>query len=216
MFNISVVNGQTRLTMKGTLASREILVGRSPKCDLLLRDETVSGVHCRLIAVEGGAIVSDAGSTNGTFLNGELVVRPTMMTADDELRAGPYVLMVQSLVGGAANTFSTPVRTERPGRTAPPLPAEARPAGNRTLPEDRPTELQISQAQVFWRILGVHGPVTLEQARAAYEAQVKECRPDTVSELNPLLRALSEQRLREIEFAWEYVQRLLRRTQDAA
>jgi hypothetical protein len=79
-----------------------------------------------------------------------------------------------------------------------------------------PTDLQISQSQVFWRILGFQEPGTLEQAQAAYEAQAKSCQPDTVSEVNPQLRALAEQRLREVEFAWQYIQRLFRRAQDAA
>ncbi|MDC0709081.1 FHA domain-containing protein [Stigmatella sp. ncwal1] len=215
MFNLSVVVSGTRITTKATLASREIFVGRSKKCHLVLRDETVSGVHCRLIAFEGGALVLDEGSTNGTLLNGELVVRPTIMTADDELRVGPYVLGVQSLVGGAS-AFSPPRRAESAQHIDPPLSVEARPAEERPRPQARPTELQISQAQVFWRILGFQEPATLEQARAAYEAQVKECCPDTASDLNPWLSERSEQRLREITFAWEYIQRLFRRGLEAA
>src|SRR4051794_27955911 len=184
------------VTTKETLAEREVFVGRSRKCHLLLKDETVSGVHCRLVAIEGGAVVTDEGSTNGTWLNGALVVQPTVMTVDDELRVGPYLLRVQSLVGGTNATLA---------RVAP------RPSTN-----EPSTDLQITQAQVFWRLLGFQEPGTWEQARAAYQARVEDCHPDTVSQLNPELRELATQRLREVEFAWEYIQRLFQRARDAA
>jgi predicted component of type VI protein secretion system len=216
MFNLSVAMGGKRILTRGTLASREIFIGRSKRCHLVLQDETVSGIHCRLVAIEGGAILVDEGSTNGTFLNGKLVIRPTMMTADDALRAGPYVLRVQSLMGGASPSISPPSRDEDAQRVDPPLSAKARVAEERLRPRERSTELQLSQAQVFWRILGFRQPATLEQAAAAYEAQRRDCRPDLLPELPPRLRALAEQRSRELEFAWEYIQRLFRKTQDAA
>jgi len=215
VFTISAVLSGAGITTKATLADREIFVGRSRKCHLVLRGETVSGVHCRLVAIEGGAIVLDEGSTNGTFLNGELVVRPTVMTVDDELCVGPYVLRVQSLVGGESELPSQ-LRSARSRRSAPPASAEVSPAAERPQTQERPTDLKLTQAQVFWRILGFQEPGTLEQARAAYEAQTKDCRPDTVSDVNPQLRALAEQRFRELEFAWEYIQRLFRRARDAA
>jgi hypothetical protein len=114
------------------------------------------------------------------------------------------------------NAVSPRVRRDRSRRIDPPVSVEARAAEERPQVQERPTDLQISQSQVFWRILGFQQPGTLEQARAAYEAQTKSCQPDTVSEINPQLRALAEQRLREVEFAWQYIQRLFRRAQDAA
>jgi predicted component of type VI protein secretion system len=215
VFSISVMWSGAKASLKETLSHREIFVGRSSKCHLLLRDDTVSAIHCRLVAIEGGAIVMDEGSTNGTFLNGELVVRPTVMTVDDELRVGPFSLRVHSLAGGMSALFPR-MRSVRSRHSDPPVPVEARPAQERPRTQEVPTDLQITQAQVFWRILGFNEPGTLEQARAAYEAQTKSCQPDTVSELNPQLRALAEQRLREVEFAWQYIQRLFRRGQSAA
>lgn len=197
MFTIAAVSSETGVVTKGTLAEREIFVGRSRKCQLMLKEETVSGVHCRLIAVAGAAIVMDEGSTNGTWLNGKLVVQPTVMTENDELRVGPYLLRVQSLVPGEA-------------------PAEPRALEERPVVQEVPTDIHVSQSQVFWALLGFRQPGTLEQARAAYQARVAECSQDTVSELQPQLRALAEQRLRELEFAWDYIQRLLSRARSAA
>ena len=215
VFSIAAVSSETGIKTMETLAERELFVGRSRKCHLVLRDETVSGLHCRLVAIEGGAIVLDEGSTNGTFLNGELVVRPTIMDVNDELRVGPYLLRVQSLLG-SSNAPLKPRRSARSRRMDPPVPAEALPSAPRPPTQEKPTDLQITQAQVFWRILGLQQPGTLEQARAAYETLSKDLRPDSASEINPQLRALAEQRLREIDFAWEYIQRLFRRIRDAA
>lgn len=215
MFTIAVVSSESGIKLQETLAEREIFVGRSRKSQLVLRDETVSGLHCRLVAIEGGAIVMDEGSTNGTFLNGELVVRPTFMDVNDELRVGPYRLRVQSLVGGS-NAPLLPRRSSQSRRLDPPVPAEALPSAERPVIQEKPTDLRITQAQVFWKILGFQQPATLEQARAAYKALTKDLQPDTASEINPQLRALADQRLRELDFAWEYIQRLFTRSRDAA
>jgi hypothetical protein len=213
VFTISVVLSGTRTTTRGTLANREIFVGRSRTCHLVLRDETVSGVHCRLVAITGGAIVLDEGSTNGTWLNDELVIQPTLMTVDDELRIGPFALRVQSLVGGT-NATSLHVR---PGRSRPidrTLSFEIPPLAERPRANEPPTDPQVSQALVFWRILGFQEGASLEAARIAYLSLAEQYRPDKLAQLSPELREVGELKLQEIEFAWKYIQRLFRRSRE--
>ncbi|MBN1206643.1 MAG: FHA domain-containing protein [Myxococcaceae bacterium] len=212
MFTISVTLSGTRITTKGTLSNREVFVGRSKKCQLMLRDETVSGIHCRLIAIEGGTLVMDEGSTNGTWVNGELVTQPVMVTMDDELRIGPYVLMVHSLVGGA-NSGCPRVRI---GRRVEQQLAAAGPLAPRPLVKEPPTNFRVSQVQVVWRLLGFRQPATLEEARAAFLQLIQDYRPETMARLSPELQLLAEQRLRELEFAWQYLQRLFKKNRDAA
>ncbi|MFY0528102.1 FHA domain-containing protein [Archangium gephyra] len=99
MFNITVgLIGESNMTT-GTLASREIAIGRDPTNDLVLDSGSVSRTHCRLVAIEGAAIVLDEGSKNGTWLNGRPVAHPCVLKSEDELVIGPYILRVQSLVG---------------------------------------------------------------------------------------------------------------------
>ncbi|MBU1898189.1 FHA domain-containing protein, partial [Myxococcota bacterium] len=50
-----------------TIATEEVLVGRSAICDLTLTDASVSSRHFKIIAVDRGYIIQDLGSTNGTF-----------------------------------------------------------------------------------------------------------------------------------------------------
>ncbi len=218
MFTIAAVWSGSQGRTSATLSRREIFVGRSRKCDLVLREETVSAVHCRLVAIEGGVIVMDEGSTNGTWLNDTLVVQPTLMTADDELRVGPYSLRVQSLVGGASAALARR-RAERgraleqPAEPAPSPRPTARPAT-----EEPVTPLQVPQAQVFWRILGFQEGASLEEARAAYQALAQQYTQEAQAQQAPEAQAVAKQRLREIEFAWEYLQRLCQKAQaqDAA
>ena len=54
---------------------RTILVGRDPRCDLVLSDTRVSGVHCEiLLSTDAESVrIRDLESSNGTILDGERV-----------------------------------------------------------------------------------------------------------------------------------------------
>jgi hypothetical protein len=46
-----------------------ILIGRSPKCQVILSDDTVSSEHAWIVPVDEGVVVIDRGSSNGTYVN---------------------------------------------------------------------------------------------------------------------------------------------------
>lgn len=48
-------------------------IGRDPSCDLFLNNTTVSRVHASLVIDGASAKVRDEGSTNGTWLDGNVV-----------------------------------------------------------------------------------------------------------------------------------------------
>ena len=107
MFTITVGQIGTGRTQPGmTLAAREITIGRSPDSDLVLTDDRVSRTHCRLVAIEGGVLVLDAGSSNGTLINDTPVDQPSLLTFDDTLVIGPYRLRVRSLIGRGTTGYS--------------------------------------------------------------------------------------------------------------
>ena len=68
--------------------------GRSPKSDIFLDDVTVSRKHCQFIAEDGGHIVRDSGSLNGTYVNRERVDQ-VRLSAGDEVQIGKYRLTYQ-------------------------------------------------------------------------------------------------------------------------
>ena len=67
------------------------IIGRSPACDIVLPDNAVSRNHARLIESEKGFVIEDLGSSNGTFVNGQMVtISPLKDT--DEIRIARYTL----------------------------------------------------------------------------------------------------------------------------
>jgi hypothetical protein len=67
---------------------RPLLIGRRPDCDLILRDDAVSGHHAR-VAWDGDTWqLEDLLSTNGTYVNGERVHAPAPLHAGDAVRIG--------------------------------------------------------------------------------------------------------------------------------
>ncbi len=67
----------------------EFRIGRSADCALILDDDYVSADHASLARRAGGEwVLSDLGSTNGTFVNDVRVTSPTVVTTADSLRIG--------------------------------------------------------------------------------------------------------------------------------
>ncbi len=78
------------------LDQAETTLGRHPESDVFLDDITVSRRHATVTRTDGGFIVSDAGSLNGTYINRELVDKAPLRDGD-ELRVGKFRLVFVSL-----------------------------------------------------------------------------------------------------------------------
>lgn len=68
----------------------KVVLGRSPAADFVVADATVSGRHATLAydTETESWILEDAGSLNGTFVNGWRVVGPVAVRPGDELAMG--------------------------------------------------------------------------------------------------------------------------------
>jgi hypothetical protein len=66
-------------------------IGRSPDCDLSLRDPTVSWVHAELRRIEDAWVLVDLGSRNGTQVNGWRADSGFTVRAGDRVRFGRSV-----------------------------------------------------------------------------------------------------------------------------
>ncbi len=72
-----------------TLDSSPITIGRGPQNDVTLeRDDYASARHARVEPRRDGVWVEDAGSTNGTYLNGIKLTRARKLTPGDVVRVG--------------------------------------------------------------------------------------------------------------------------------
>ena len=71
-----------------------IIVGRESGAQLMLEDQEVSALHCELRATEGGVLVRDLGSTNGTFV-GPLRIQEATITMRAEVLVGQTRLTVE-------------------------------------------------------------------------------------------------------------------------
>lgn len=65
---------------KGILEGQEVEIG------LVLNDSKISRVHARLTAEASGVLVEHLGSSNGTFVNDERVVKPRLARNGDRIR----------------------------------------------------------------------------------------------------------------------------------
>jgi len=70
-------------------------LGRRPPAEALLADGEVSSLHCEVVArgSAGDALVTDLGSTNGTFVNGRRVQGSMRLTQGMKLQLGRQVFV---------------------------------------------------------------------------------------------------------------------------
>lgn len=88
-----VVERGPRAGMTFVLHPGSTTVGRHPDSDIFLDDVTVSRHHCRFSTSGEALLVEDAGSTNGTYVNGERV-DTHRLAPGDEVLIGRFHLIV--------------------------------------------------------------------------------------------------------------------------
>jgi pSer/pThr/pTyr-binding forkhead associated (FHA) protein len=74
------------------LGLEPITIGRAADNTIVLDDDYASGHHARLRPFDGGWVVEDLGSTNGTFLDRAKVMAPTPVPVGVPVRIGKTAL----------------------------------------------------------------------------------------------------------------------------
>lgn len=89
----------------GTLLGRRyalnrdpIMLGRGEECEICIQDSSVSRCHAYIEPTDSGYVISDRGSTNGTFVNDERIPGRTELRDGDSLRIGKC--LYRYLAGG--------------------------------------------------------------------------------------------------------------------
>lgn len=81
-------------------------IGRQPDNDLVFTLTALSRHHAMLTPVAGGFTLTDLRSSNGTYVNRELIEHPRLLVDGDEIRIGDLVMRYRSL--RPENTASVP------------------------------------------------------------------------------------------------------------
>jgi RND superfamily putative drug exporter len=73
-----------------------ISIGRDPRNQIALTDVKLSGFHVRLQrGLDGGLVIEDRGSTNGTFVNGHLLADAQRLLENDLIQVGGTTLQLK-------------------------------------------------------------------------------------------------------------------------
>lgn len=78
--------------MRFEIVGDRVTIGRQGTCSVHIPDTNVSRVHAELRRTPHGWTVEDRGSTNGTKVNGTLIVEPTAVQPGDTLSFGSVTL----------------------------------------------------------------------------------------------------------------------------
>ncbi len=74
------------------IGAAPITIGRVPPCDVVFADTEISRAHCRVEGLADEVLVTDLGSTNGTFVDGKRVAGAAKIANGGALRVGRQLL----------------------------------------------------------------------------------------------------------------------------
>ena len=74
------------------VGAEPLTIGRSPNCEVPIDQESVSRKHCQIRFEDGGFLVRDLGSTNGTYVNDDLIEPQGRLRHGDQLKVGRTIL----------------------------------------------------------------------------------------------------------------------------
>lgn len=97
-----------------SIETDDYMIGRGSSCDLTLPERQVSRYHAQILQQNGGYVLKDLGSRNGTHLNGEQVQGTADLHDGDEIQIAFAVKMV--FIGTDATvplTFDPPEPVKR-------------------------------------------------------------------------------------------------------
>jgi|GEM_PF-1323687 len=86
----------------------EVVLGRSPECDVIIDDHNASRRHCLIKRTWNGYTAQDLGSKNGVLINGESIQGVVDIKDSDELQIGGVKLLFIDPASRLLNQFGGP------------------------------------------------------------------------------------------------------------
>jgi pSer/pThr/pTyr-binding forkhead associated (FHA) protein len=134
------------------LAKSNLTIGRDISNDIIIVDPEVSRTHVRLLLEAGRYRIEDLGSTNGTFINGQRLMGPHVLTLGEQVNLGDNVQLIYesvlldpaaTMAGRSVNEVMLPGSAPAhppdspPAIAPPPVPAYPQPKPTGYAPESK-------------------------------------------------------------------------------
>ncbi len=151
---LSVSGGEPRIH---TLNQPEVTFGRVASNEIVIENPDISRRHARLVRIENRYQIEDLGSSNGTFVNGELISAPRLLHPGDQVRLGQSVEFTYELPDAAAapvEKMATIVEKQSAreatvlGEDLPEMPPAAPPTLTITVAGQKPAAYQLTQPAI--------------------------------------------------------------------
>jgi pSer/pThr/pTyr-binding forkhead associated (FHA) protein len=115
----------------------QFVIGRDPQCQLRPASPAISKRHCAVLVRGSQVLVRDFGSTNGTFVNGQLVQGEAELHDGDNLKVGPLDFTVGLELTAAPNP-AAPAAAKPVAAAVKPAVAAAKPVAATAQPAAAP------------------------------------------------------------------------------
>lgn len=110
MYRLIYQDGETPQTY--TFVAGEVTIGRSPECQIVLKDFGISRTHAKVVVDQDGARIVDLKSKNGTQVNGVPVVEAPLKDGDRILLGKFQLTFSKSLEGKVVLDEARPLSEE--------------------------------------------------------------------------------------------------------
>ncbi len=78
---------------KAAVNAERFVIGKQQSCDLMLDRQNISRRHCEIVAANGGHVIRDLDSRNGTYLNGKRITRETPLSDGSVIHLGDFTIL---------------------------------------------------------------------------------------------------------------------------
>ena len=91
-----------------SVTEEKITIGRSSSCTIPIPDRFLSRQHAEIVRINGEWFVTDSGSVNGTYLNGDRLKDRAPLRPGDRITIGDNEIVVVTHEGPAVSAVLMP------------------------------------------------------------------------------------------------------------